>query len=137
VELDDLLAPLRLPQRAISEIESIAASVGALASTAERRLSSIDDSAGVLVEEIRALRAALKRVEAKVDKLAGLEETIEANMQGLRSDLNLRMLAVEHEVRGLRDPIDHVALDVSKIQSLLPEPSDGPIARLKDTLTKN
>lgn len=135
--LDALLSPLRLPRRVVAEIEMIGGAVRSLADTAERRLSSIDDSAGTLVEEIAAMRAALTRIESKVDELTGLEQTIEERMEGLRKDLNTRMRAVERQVGEFQAPINHLALDVSRIQLLLPEPGDGPLARLKDTLTKS
>lgn len=132
-----LLNPLRVPQRVVAEIENVSGAVRSLADTAEHRLASIDGRAGTLVEEIAAMRAALTRIEAKVDDLTGLEQTVEEQMEGLREDLNTRMHAVERLVGELRAPINDIGLDVSKIQLLLPEPGDGPLARLKDTLTKS
>ena len=64
-----------------------------------------------------------------------LEATIEERMDGVREDLNTRLLAVEGEVRGIRPPIAQMARDVQRIVALLPDPSDGPLARLRDTLT--
>jgi hypothetical protein len=58
-------------------------------------------------------------------------------MDGLREDLNTRLLAVEAEVRGMRSPMAQVTRDVETISRLLPDPSDGPLARLKDTLTSS
>lgn len=135
--LGALLTPLRVPLIVVSEIETIAVTVRALAETAEQRLTSIDGHAEALVAEVGEMTAALTRIEGKVDELTGLEQTIETQMEGMRADLNARMRAIERLVGEFRAPINHVALDVSKIQLLLPEPGDGPLTRLKDTLTKS
>lgn len=135
--LDTLLTPLRLPQRVIGEIETIARSVQALSETADDRLTSVDDRAGELVSGLTALRASLREIDAKVDQLMGLDQTIETKMEGLREDLNARMLAVEHEVRAMQPPMNQMARDVAKIDGLLPNPHDGPLTRLKDTLTSS
>jgi hypothetical protein len=47
------------------------------------------------------------------------------------------MLAVEEEVRELRSPIEKMSRDLATMVELLPNPSDGPLARLKDTLTSS
>jgi archaellum component FlaC len=135
--LDALMAPLRLPQRVVAEIETIATSVKRLSESAERRLGSVDDRAGQLVKGLGAMRASVTRIEGKVDQLMGLEETIEKRMEELRADLNERMLAVEQQVRLIQPPIEKMARDVAKIDQLLPDPSDGPLTRLKDTLTSS
>jgi len=135
--LDALLNPLQLPLRAVAEIEAITRALRSLSDIAERRLRSIDDHAGTLVSSVEALHASLKAVEGKVDALANLESTIEERMDGLREDLNTRMLALEKQVHALQPPIRDMARDVATIKQLLPEPGDGPMARLKDTLSKS
>jgi len=135
--LDALLAQLRLPQRIVAEIETIAAAVLSLSDTADERLRSIDDRAGALVEGLDGLGASLTQLESKVDELAGLEETIEKRMEALREDLNTRMLSVEGELKEVKVPVTRMAQDVAEIKQLLPDPTDGPLTRLKDQLTKD
>jgi len=135
--LDALLAQLRLPQRIVAEIETIAAAVLSLSDTADERLKSIDDRAGALVEGLDGLGASLTQLESKVDELAGLEETIEKRMEALREDLNTRMLSVEGELKEVKVPVTRMAQDVAEIKQLLPDPTDGPLTRLKDQLTKD
>lgn len=48
-----------------------------------------------------------------------------------------RLLAVEAEVRSIRPAIDQTARDAQTIGQLLPDPADGPLARLRDTLTSS
>ena len=161
---DALLMPLRLPGRVVSDIETLTRSVVALQQNAEQRLGSVDDRAGELVEGLKDLHGSVDAIDAKVNKLeqermpaflkatkklqesidriegrvetlATLENTIEEMMAGLRDDLNTRMLAVEQEVRSIHAPMQKMATDVENIGDLLPDPSDGPLTRLKDTLT--
>lgn len=161
---DTLLMPLRLPGRVVSDLETVASAVVALQSDAKEHLSSVDASARELVKGVKKLQGTVDRIEGRVDKLEqehmptlldavgklqtsidrmegrvetleSMEETITAHLQGVRSDLNERMIAVEEEVRGMRPPMEQMASDVSKIDGLLPDPSDGPLARLKDTLS--
>jgi len=163
---DTLLMPLRLPGRVISDIETLASAVVSLQSDAEEHLSSIDASAAQLVEGLGELRSSIDRIESRVNKLEKermaafleaveklqtsidridgrvelvetVEETMTTQLQGVRSDLNERMIAVEHEVRAIRPAMERMAQDVAKIDQLLPDPSDGPLTRLKDTLTSS
>lgn len=117
--LDTLLAPLRMPGRVVSNIETLAGAVVALQSDANKQLSSVD--AG-MKELIKALQ--------------GLQETINARLDGLREDVNERMAAVESEVSAMRPSLDQMANDVQKIDGLLPNASDGPLKQLKDTLSR-
>ena len=163
---DTLLMPLRLPGRVVSDIETLAEAVVALQRTADTHLAAVDENAGQLVEGLKGLHGSvdevkgtvdtleqermpafleatgklqesIDRIEGRVETLATLENTIEEMMAGLREDLNTRMLAVEHEVRSMQAPMKTMANDVAKIDGLLPNPDDGPLTRLKDTLTGN
>jgi hypothetical protein len=133
--LDTLLWPLRLPGRVISDVERASRALLSIQSAAEVHLASVDHQAGELVGGLSDLLATMSRVEAKIDGLTSLEATIKERMDGLREDLNTRMLAVEAEVRGIRSPIAQVTRDVQTISRLLPDPGGGPLSRLKDSLT--
>lgn len=134
--LDALLAQLRLPQRIGAEIETIAAAVVSLSDTADERLQSIDERAGALVEGLDAMGASLTEIGGKVDQLTGLEAMIEKRMEAVREDLNERMLSIEGQLKELQTPITQMMRDVAEMKQLLPDPADGPLARLKDQLTK-
>ncbi len=135
--LDTLLLPLRLPGRVVADIESVSRSLLSLQGSAENHLASVDERAGHLVAGLAELQTSLKRVERQIDSLMSLEATVEERMDGLREDLNTRMLAVEAEVRGIRPPIEQMGRDVQSIGKLLPDPTDGPLARLRDTLSSS
>jgi len=114
---DTLLMPLRLPGRVVADVGTLAQGVSEL------------------VVCVRAMHQSLERVDERVAKLESLESAVGDMMKGLREDLNTRMVAVEEEVRGMLPPIEKMARDVSKIDGLLPNASDGPLTRLKDTLS--
>jgi hypothetical protein len=135
--LTALLLPLRLPGRVVADLETLSRAVLALQRTAEKHLSSIDGRAGRLLEGIGGLQVATDRIDGRVAELNGLEATIEDRMQGLRGDLNTRMLALEEEVHGMRPSIDSISRHVQDVVRLLPDPSDGPMARLRDTFTSS
>ncbi len=163
---DALLMPLRLPGRVVSDIETLVNAVVALQSDARQYLGSVDERAGELVEglgqlqgsidridgvvtsleqermpaflaAVGKLQASIDRIEARVVDLESLEETLTTRMDGLRADLNERMSEVRHEVRAMRPPLQQMASDVNKIDQLLPDPSSGPLTRLKDTLSSS
>lgn len=164
--MDTLLMPLRLPGRVVSDIETLTRAVVALQSDAKKHLSSVDERAGQLIEGLRTLYAAVGRIETKVNtieeerlaafleatdtlqasvdrieqrvvRLGGLEATITDQIGALRHDLNERMSAVKAEVQAIRPPLAEMAGDVAKIDELLPDPKDGPLTRLKDTLSSS
>ena len=163
---DTLMMPLRLPGRVVGNLQTLTTAVVALQSDATRQLGSVAENAGILVDGLRDLTAAIGRIERRVDKLEeermdallegvatlqatidrievrvadleSLEETVTERVDVLREDLNSRMLDVQAEVRKMRPPMDAMARDVAKIDDLLPDPSDGPLTRLKDTLTSS
>ncbi len=142
--LGALLSPLRAPQRVVTDIEAIAASLLTLQGVIAERLSSVDEHAGELrigvarlQDELEGVKAPLERIEVHVSELAQLEQAITDRMDAIDADLNERMRAVEAEVHSMRSPIEQMARDLQSVVRLLPTPSDGPLARLKDTLTSS
>jgi len=121
---DTLLTPLRLPGRVVSDVETLASRAGELVDGVRALLGAVD-----------RIEGAVDRIESRVVALESLEGTITTRLDGLRSDLNERMGTVEHEVRSMRPPMDQIACDVQKLEGLLPNANDGPLTRLKDTLS--
>ncbi len=134
--LGALLAPLRASQRVVANIETIAAALLSLQGDARERLASVDERAGALVQAVAALRAPLERVDRKVTELSRLEQAITVRMDAIQDDLNMRVQAVVgEEVHAMRAPIEEMSRKLAEVVELLPDPNDGPLARLKDTLT--
>jgi hypothetical protein len=135
--LATLRSAVRLPGRVVGDIENVSRALLSLQRSAEDHLALVDRRAGQLIEGLGGLHASVRRLEGKVDGLVGLEATIDKQMDGMRADLNTRMLALEAEVREVRPGVERIARDVQSIGRLLPDPGDGPLARLKDTLTSS
>ncbi|MDP8909113.1 MAG: hypothetical protein M3N47_08345 [Chloroflexota bacterium] len=134
---ETLLSPLRLPGRVLSDTETLAQTVLSLLRNTERHLDSLNDKAGALVARVGELHGQVEGIDDRVEKLESLEATIKGLIGGLRTDLNDRMLAVDGEVRPMHSLLRQMASDVAKIDDLLPDASDGPLQRLKDTLTSS
>ncbi|MGI8629716.1 MAG: hypothetical protein ACR2LV_06075 [Solirubrobacteraceae bacterium] len=135
--LGTLLSPLRLPARVISDLETVARAVLSLQETAERHLASIDERVGTLVGSLGHVDRTVEEIDHKIEQLTGLQTAIETRLDAVREDLNKRMLAVQAEVHEMRPALAQMTQDVEKVIRLLPDPSDGPIARLKDTLSSS
>jgi len=161
--LGALLSPLRAPARVFTDIETIAGALLSLQSDARDRLRAIEEHAAELVERVGALVEPVQRLDRNVEGMTSLERTITERMEALQAPLDRldervtelqrleqvitermgtvdehlieRMLAVESEVHAMRAPIDQMSRDVAHVVKLLPEPGDGPFARLKDTFT--
>ncbi len=103
----------------------------------DRKVTELATLEQTITERMLALQEPLDRVDRKVTELASLEQTITERMDAIDSDLNARMLSVEQEVRALHAPINQMAADVATVVTLLPEPGDGALARLKDTFTSS
>ena len=159
---DTMLLPLRLPGRVVGNIQTLTTAVVALQTDATRhRLGRRD--AGILVDGLRDLAAAIGRIERRVDKLEA--ERMDALLEGVatlqagsiasrsgsptssrsrRRSPSASTRCTETSTRAcsrsrprcarLRPAMDGMARDVAKIDDLLPDPSDGPLTRLKDTL---
>jgi chromosome segregation ATPase len=125
-----LLAPLRAPQRVAGNIETIASALLALQRDAHERLASLDEQVGTLL-------APLTRLDRKVDELRKLERAVTEQTDTIRDDMNARLASVENEVRAMRAPIEQMSRDLATVVKLLPNPSDGPLARLRDTLSSS
>ena len=101
----------------------------------DRKVTQLAKLEQVITGRMDELQAPLDRIDLKVNELAALEQVITERMDTIDLDLNTRMLAIEQEVRALHPPIGQMAGDVARVQGLLPEPSDGPLTRLKETFT--
>ncbi len=132
-----LLAPLRAPQRVVGNIETIASALLGLQRDVQERLASVDERLSSVDKRVGTLLAPLNRLDRRVAELHTIERAMTEQTDAIRKEMNTRMLAVEEEVRGMRSPIEKMSRDLAAVVELLPEPSDGPLARLRDTLTSS
>ncbi|MDQ6805607.1 MAG: hypothetical protein M3065_11715 [Actinomycetota bacterium] len=132
-----LLAPLRAPQRVVGNIETIASALLGLQRDVQERLAAVDERLSSVDKRVGTLLAPLNRLDRRVAELHTIERAMTEQTDAIRKEMNTHMLAVEEEVRGMRSPIEKMSRDLAAVVELLPEPSDSPLARLKDTLTSS
>jgi len=113
--MDALQAPLERVDRQVAEMATLEESITA---------------------RMEALQAPLERVDRHIAKMTTIEESITKRMDAV-DDLNKRMLSVEQHVGALRAPIEKMSADLAQVVKLLPDPTDGALARLKDTFTSS
>lgn len=114
--LGTLLLPLRIPLRALSSLADIAG------------------TSDELLQAVLALRPPLERMDEKV---GALEESLGKRLDALGVDLGARISRLEEQLVELRPLLERMAGDLEDTGKLLPDPSDGPLARLRHTLSSD
>jgi hypothetical protein len=135
-----LLLPLRVPARAVKDLDAIAAAVSSIERLLHERL---DDRPGGPLARRRGANQ-LPSVDAHSARLneqfATMQETLEAVLARLNAvevGLESAEAAVHAEIGSLRPPLNRLADDVAGATKLLPddEDNDGPMSRLRDAIT--
>lgn len=120
-----LLFPLRMPGRALRDLDTIAAAVVSLERSVLTRLGSIEANTAQLAGQIAVLQVS---IDAIVKRIGELDE-----------GLTVTRTALLAEVALLRAPIERMAGDLGQATAMLPEQSGtgGPITRLRDALSSD
>ncbi|MGI8623329.1 MAG: hypothetical protein ACR2NB_07540 [Solirubrobacteraceae bacterium] len=116
--LEVLLLPGRIPLRALSSLADLA--------------GMVDGHLAQLLRAVRALQPPLERID---EKMVVLEESLGGRLDALGVDLGARVSGVEERVVALLPLLERMAGDLEETSDLLPDPSDGPLARLRHTFT--
>lgn len=161
--LAGLLAPLRLPERVIETLESLAKAarelgpmraeltrvrehiepLAGLMPAVERLLQQIEPMArtveeiGRRAEPLGELLPALNGVkEELVGRLDSLQEVI-VSLEGNESHLNLSVRELAEELVSLHKTVNGLQDDVERITNRLPDPEQrrGPLGAARDALT--
>ncbi len=130
--LSGLLAPLRLPERVIEALESIAEAAKELP-TMRAELVRVRELAEPLEQILPALDGVERSLGQRVDKMLDLV----ARMEGEESHMNKRIDAVLEAIREMQSIIEGLQDDIERITDRLPEPGEkrGPFEAAKDVLT--
>ncbi len=133
--LDALLAPLRLPTRALEDLEALIEAVRRLPNLGEvvaGRLRSLDDRAGEIAEDVGATRAQLERISGQVDMLAQAMGAIDARVVTLEAGVP----RLEDEVARTRRLVEGLKGHLQEVSEHLPDRQrSGPIARAREAIT--
>ena len=162
--LAGLLAPLRLPERAMEALESLAEAARELAPmrselirvreqtapladlmpTAERireqtapvpELLAVAARIREQAEPLPELVAQLERVEGSLGaRLDSIHKVVEA-LESEESYLNKAVKELARELAAMHDTVSGLQLDVEGITERLPDPNAGPLAKAREALT--
>ena len=112
--IDSLLAPVRLPRRALESLDLLA--------DAARRLIRLEDAVlghlESLDEQVRSIGEVVVRLD---DRVAALDSA---------------MPRLEHQVATTRETVDGLKAELKDLTEHLPDPdAAGPIARAREAIT--
>ena len=145
--LAGLLAPLRLPERVVEALESLADAAGNLdAIRAElilvrKQTEPLGELLPALhgiqqqVEPLGELLPALERLEGRLGtRLDAVHEVVVA-LEGDDSHLSQAVGELQGELAAMHVTLRGLQDDVQRVTERLPDPSRGPLEKAKDALT--
>ena len=130
--LTSLLAPLRLPERVIETLESLAGAARELGPI-RIELTRVREQ----TEPVAELLPALKRLEQELTRrLDGLHDVV-MSLEGDESHLNVTVRKLVEELEGLHGTVGGLQGDVERITDRLPDPDEkrGPLEAARDVLS--
>ena len=125
-----LLAPLRLPERVIDALESLADAAPELGAM-RSELVRVREQSAPLVELLPALERLEQSLGARVDTLGDVIERLaseESHLNQTVGELAAELEAMHQTIHGLQDHVE-------KITNHLPDPGRGPLEKARDALT--
>ena len=156
-----LLAPLRLPERAVEALDVLSGAARGMQSELTRVREQTEPLAGLMpaverlikqtepvpdvsrtVERIREqaeplaqLLPALDSLEDRLGaRLDSLHDTI-VQLEGEESHLNKSVGALVEELHAMHQTVSGLQEDVQRVTERLPDPDRGPLEKAKDVLT--
>jgi chromosome segregation ATPase len=153
-EVSALLAPLRLPERALRALESLAGAaqhLGPMRSEIVRvreLIESVDKKTDQVPEMLSTVQRISRQAEplekmlpaidhlekSTADQLAGMRETLVA-LESDESHLNKAVEDLKQQISDLHGTIRELHDDVQRVTDRLPDPNRGPLEKAKDVLT--
>ncbi len=128
--LSGLLAPLRLPERVVDAIESIAAKL--------EDVRPMRQDVETIREQSADLNELLPALDDMKTDLAGRLETLQdvvERLEGVESHLDERVGKLCKEISGMHGTLASLQDDVQRITDRVPDSGRGPLERARDVLT--
>ena len=145
--LGAVLAPLRLPERALKALESFAGAaqhIGPIHREIVRVREQVDLVPGMLATVERISRQA-EPLDEMLPALEQLEQTMSARLEALHavivalesdeSHLNMAVEGLCKQVDEMHDTIRGLRDDVQRVTDRMPDPDRGPLEKAKEVLT--
>lgn len=156
--LAGLLAPLRLPERALEALAEAANAIDQiradLAAVREQTkpLGELVPLTEAVKEHVESLPPRVDRISEQADPLEALLPTLErleegmerrldslhdliGELEGEESHLNKAVLELGREVAAMHRTVAGLQQDVKSVTDRMPDPSRGPLEKAKDVLT--
>jgi chromosome segregation ATPase len=145
--LSGLLAPLRLPERALAALEALAETAQNLGPM-RSELTRVREQTEPLSELMPTLERLLKQTEPLSDLLPALQRLEErlgtrldslhgvvVALEGDDSHLNAAVGELHREVAAMHKTLYGLQEDVQSVTDRLPDPTRGPLEKARDALT--
>ena len=145
--LSGLLAPLRLPERALEALEGLVDAAGNLAPMRSEltRVRKQTEPLGELLPALERLRKqteplaellpALDRLEERLGtRLDSVHEVVVA-LEGKDSYLNSTVADLNRELAAMHKTLDGLKDDVRSVTERMPDASRGPLEKARDVLS--
>jgi hypothetical protein len=140
--IDSLLAPVRLPQRALESLDALGEAARRLVHLEDAVLGHLEslDQAGrdiaadlaATVADVRSLHSHVTLLEGGVTRIADVVADLDARVASVDSAIP----RLEREVTATRQTLASLKTDVEDVSEHLPDPdSPGPIARAREAIT--
>ena len=140
--IDSLLAPVRLPLRALESVDLLADAARRLVRLEDAvlgHLESLDQQARGIGEDLAATREQVGSLHVHVtvlDRTVTRIDGVVAQLDDHVAALDSAMPRLEHQVATTRHTVDGLKAELKDLTEHLPEPdAPGPIARARDAIT--
>lgn len=140
--IDFLLAPVRLPRRALESLDLLADAtrrLGRFEDAVLGHLGSLDEQARSIGEDLAAAREQVESLHAHVallDRTVTRIGEVVAQLDERVAALDGAMPRLEHQVATTRQTVDGLKEELNDLAEHLPDPDGpGPIARAREAIT--
>ncbi len=144
--LSGLLAPLRLPERALAALEALAETAQNLGPM-HSELTRVREQTKPLSELMPAMERLIKQTEPLADLLPALQRLEEnlgtrldslhevvVSLEGDESHLNAGVRELQREAADINETLSGLKGDIKRITDRLPDPNRGPLEKARDDL---
>ena len=159
--LNGLLAPLRLPERALQALDALSEAAREMQGELTRVREQTEPLAGLMpaverlmthTEHVPGVAATVERIREQAEPLAKLLPALDSletklgarldhlhdtivGLEGEESHLNKSVGRLVDELKEMHGTVADLKNDVESITDRLPDPNRGPLEKAKDVLT--
>jgi len=149
--LDELLSPLRLPERAMGALSHIAEELSGLRADLASGVGKLDKATASLASDLRPMRTdvavmrestsrlpeGIAKLEKVIEGLGGKLEHVHEGVGTLHADMGelcAHIEAIGKQLAGIDETITGMKGSLEDVTKDLPGAGAGPIARMRDAI---